>query len=467
MSSLKLSSRERARAELERRRRQRIRAGLMEFIPWLTPAYEPPWHLRPLIERIERPKEAPFELICHTPPRHAKTETLLHLVAYGLYEDPSLTFGYVTYSATLSRSKSRKARALALAARVKMAADMQNLEEWRTAAGGGLLATGVGGPLTGHGVNVLIVDDPFKNRVDAESARHRDMVWDWFNDVAYTRLEPGGSVIVNMARWHEDDLAGRLRSRMGWEYLCLPAISYGPTPYEPDREEGSALWDARFPVARLQALERQLGPYGFSSLYQGSPRPRGGSLFSGTWFYSVLPEAGWSAAFGVDLAYSSKTSSDFSCVVEMVRAGEKYYVVNVTKAQVKAPAFAQTLFEWRQRRPYAPMKWYAYGPEKGSADLINALKPGVGLSEESAPGDKFQRAQGFMAQWNAGNVLLPEVDPGWVAPFVDELTAFTGTGNDAHDDQVDAAVAAFDCLANTGAGVVVGGDRTHGQVRQY
>jgi hypothetical protein len=176
----------------------------------------------------------------------------------------------VTYSADLSRSKSRKARTLAKTAGVQIAGDAKSLSEWRTTSGGGLLATGVGGPLTGQGVTgLLVVDDPVKNRVEAESEATRESVWEWFNDVAYTRLEPGASCLVVMTRWHPQDLAGKLIEEKGWEYIKLPAID----------GDGKALWPEQFPVERLEAIREQLGEYSFSSLYQGEPRSRGGQVF--------------------------------------------------------------------------------------------------------------------------------------------------------------------------------------------
>src|SRR5690606_33510962 len=120
------------------------------------------------------------------------------------------------------------ARRIARDAGVQLADDAQTVREWRTTAGGGLLATGVGGPLTGQGITGLgVVDDPVKNRQEAESALIRDRVWEWFTDVFYTRLEPGASAIVVATRWHQDDLdrkSTRLNSshvKISYAVFCL------------------------------------------------------------------------------------------------------------------------------------------------------------------------------------------------------------------------------------------------------
>jgi predicted phage terminase large subunit-like protein len=130
------------------------------------------------------------------PPRHAKTETFLHGIAWGLAQNPRLQFGYVSYAADFARSKSRRARDLARASHVVIRPDADALNEWRTLDGGGVLATGIGGPLTGHGVDILLVDDPHKNREEAESALLRQGVYEWFTSTGVTRVEPHGSIIA-------------------------------------------------------------------------------------------------------------------------------------------------------------------------------------------------------------------------------------------------------------------------------
>ena len=151
------------------------------------------------------------------PPRHSKTETILHSIAWLLEQDPQRSIGYVSYADAIARSKSRLARDYARAAGVALRQDADSLQEWRTAANGGVLATGVMGPLTGQGVNVLFVDDPIKNRQEAESFLIRQRTHEWFTSTATTRVEPNGSIVVCHTRWHADDLIGRLeKSGEGW-----------------------------------------------------------------------------------------------------------------------------------------------------------------------------------------------------------------------------------------------------------
>jgi predicted phage terminase large subunit-like protein len=446
---------EMARKELKSRRvRGRGIVGvvpMMEWVPKITPSYMEPRHLSPLTVTLEAWKEKPFNIVVSTPPRHGKTETVLHFIAWVLAHDPTVTIAYVTYQEALALSKSRKALAYARAAGVEIASSA--LHEWRTLQGGGLLATGIGGPLTGQGVQILIVDDPVKNRVAAESPAQREHTWEWFNDVAFTRIEPGGSCAVIQTRWHDDDLAGRLikmskgqsagedadastTGRAVWRNIHMPAIN----------EQGVALWPERWSLADLAAKRGQVGEYAWASLYQGSPVPRGMSLFKDPHFYSTLPTVGWRHALGVDLAYTAKRKADSSVYVRMMAVGSGEdticYVTDVCRKQEPAPQFRDRIKFAQRQWKGIPTRFYCGGVELGTADFF--AEGGVDLGATNAYADKFVRAQSMATAWNQGKVLLPENAP-WLDDYITEVTSFSGAG-DLHDDQVDASVGAFDIL---------------------
>lgn len=420
---------------------------MQQWIPKITPGYMEPRHLLPMTSILEQWKERPFNAVFSCPPRHGKTETIMHFVAWVLAHDPTITIAYTSYQEDIALSKSRKMQTYARAAGVELAT--HGVKEWRTLQGGGLLATGIGGPLTGHGVTILIVDDPVKNRASAESSGAREGTWEWFNDVAFTRIEPGGSCAVIQTRWHDDDLAGRLiksighpqddktgANRVEWQSVHLPAIN----------EEGIALWPERWPVEELLKKRSQVGEYGWASLYQGQPVPRGLSLFKEPHFYDELPKAGWRHAMGVDLAYTAKSKADYSVWVRMIATGvgddTVVYVTDVCRRQVTAPAFRSEVKMAQHRWRGIPTRFYCAGVEVGTADFF--AEGGVNLGAERAYADKFVRAQSMAASWNAGKVLVPRDAP-WLDDFLSELAAFSGVG-DVNDDQVDAAVGAFDIL---------------------
>lgn len=411
-------------------------SGLCAFIPETTPRFAPPVHLAELIALLEAAEREPVRALVSVPVRHGKTELLLHAIAWWLRRRPHITVGYTSYASKTALSKSRAARDYAQRAGVVVRSDAAALGEWRTPAGGGVIATGVGGPLTGYGVDVLLVDDPHKNRTEAESTVYRDRVHGWYTSTAVTRVEPGGSVFVVHARWHPDDLIGRLAQdgEVPWRVLNLPAL----------RDDGTSLWPGRWSAAALERRRVEVGDYDWASLYQGQPRPRGGAVFGDVVLYDEPPPV-MRVVVGVDFAYSARTSSDHSSAVVLGEDAGRYYVLEVLRAQLPAPAFASKLRALLDRYPGARVVSYVAGPERGVADLLSGAPHYLPIEAWPARADKFVRAQPVAAAWNRGALAVPRAST-WSDAFVRELAAFTGLG-DVHDDQVDALAAAYDGLA--------------------
>jgi len=413
------------------------RRSLQDFVPLSTRTYSRPYHLAPLTAELEAVflHKKPARIVCHAPPRHGKTDTVLRFIAWCIWQNPRIRIAYVTYGANLSVEKARVVRDLVKELGVELVSE--RLDAWQTKAGGGMWSTGVGGPLTGKGFDIIIIDDPFKNRVESESPTYRDRVREWFRAVARTRLEPGGSVIVFATRWHPDDLSGTLVKEK-YRYVHLPAID----------KKGRALWPERFDVAALREIEADVHSYTWDSLYQGRPRPRGATVFKGVHTYTELPKS-YEAAFGVDLAYSVKRTADHSAVVKMLYARGYWYVTWAHRAQVRARVFKKRCRRLHIKERGAPWRWYGATTEAGAADLFNEPPRAVPLEFVKAEGDKFVRSMNYADKWNRGRVLLP-VDAPWLDEFVAEHLGFTGV-NDAEDDQVDAGTACFDLLGESDA----------------
>jgi predicted phage terminase large subunit-like protein len=183
----------------------------------------------------------------------------------------------------------------------------------------------------------------------------------------------------------------------------------------------------------------------------GTPFPRGGRVFGDVHFYGgendpQLP-AKLRIAIGIDLAYSAKTSSDYSTLIVLGIDDHidppRAYVLHVLREQEKAPVFAARVAAVQEGHPGVPATWYYAGVEKGIIDFVGDM--GVDIDARVAAADKFIRSQPVAAAWNAGNVLVPRQSYAapWVDDFVAELASFTGV-KDRHDDQVDALAAAFD-----------------------
>lgn len=407
--------------------------ALEDFVPALSPRFMAPKHLRPLtdlFQRIARGEEV--KAVVDVPPRNGKTETLIHAIPWLLVQDPEIQIAYASYAQRISEKKSRRARELAKRAGVPLSVDSMSRADWRTTSGeGGLWATSVGGSITGEGFNLIILDDLIRGRADAESGAVRERAHDWLLSDVLTRLEPGGSIVLSMARWHPEDPAGHALA-LGWEHVNLPALDAEDRP----------LWPERWPRETLLELRETLGGpsgYEWQSLYCGSPRGRGARVFGDVMFYDEFPSM-MSVAIGLDFAYSTKASADCSVAVVLGLAAGRWYVLDVVRVREEPKDFRARVRALVERFPRAQLSAYVSGTESG---IIAFFRDG-GLHVQTAPAsaDKFTRAVRTAAQWNTGKILLPRSAP-WLNDFVSELAGFTGI-KDRHDDQVDALVAACD-----------------------
>jgi predicted phage terminase large subunit-like protein len=445
----------------------------MDFIPRITPRWEAPQHLKPYVEVLEQAPGTNLRLCFAAPPQHGKTESTIHAFAYWIKKFPHLRYAYATYSGDRSERVGR--RALSIARRAEVLFDAANMGLWLTPQDGQVLWTSVGGGMTGEPVDgVLVIDDPLKDRKEAESPTIRENHKDWWHGTVEARLHPGASVIVMATRWHHDDLSGYLVREQGFTYINLKAIADEHRPDGDLREPGQALWEAHRPLEML-VQRRDANIWNFSSLYQGEPRPKGGALFKEPQYWSELPREGFRIYFGVDLAYSEKTHADYSICLELwvvppkvtkrdqPRLKEEYtfYVTDVVRKQVEAPMFTLALKAKQSEHRNAKFHWYASGTEKGSASFIQSK--GIPLVVLDPAGrDKYTRAQVTCELWNLGRVLVPADSENypWVDGFVDEVTSFTGV-KDPRDDQVDALVSAVDAglRQNDDFGVLGSGGR--------
>jgi hypothetical protein len=148
--------------------------------------------------------------------------------------------------------------------------------------GGNYFAVGAGGPITGRGGDLVLIDDPVKNREQAYSATERKNLQNWYETTAYTRLASAGAVIAIATRWHEADLCGWLRKEHAsenWKVLSLPAIAEHDERW---RREGDALWPGKFPIETLDRIKEAIGSSAWASLYQQRPGAEEGAIFKRT-----------------------------------------------------------------------------------------------------------------------------------------------------------------------------------------
>ncbi len=274
--------------------REMSRRFLLPFIQRFNPEYRAGWFHKDLTRRLEKFSQDVADglsprLMIEVPPRHGKSvTTTVNFPPWHLGHHPNHEFIICSYASQLAMTFSRGVREIirdeayqSLFPRTELKADTTSAEHWRTTKGGGLLAAGVGGPMTGNGAHILVIDDPVKNAQEAESETIREGHEQWYNSTAYTRLAPGGGVLFIMTRWHHDDLAGRLLKKMAeggdqWEVVSYPAVAMEDEPY---RRKGEALHPERYDEIALNRIQKAVGERTWWSLYQQQPTPDEGSYF--------------------------------------------------------------------------------------------------------------------------------------------------------------------------------------------
>ncbi len=427
--------------------------SFLHYLPLVSP---PSWsftapHIKLIAEHLDAVKAAQIDrLAIFLPPRHSKTETsTVRFPVFWLEDDPTVRCLITGYNERVARRFSRKARTIA-ESRFAIAADKTGVDEWETTAGGGVVARGVGTPPTGFGFDCILIDDPIKKRDEAESEVYRDKVWDWYTDDLYTRLEPGGRIILTLTRWHHDDLAARaIASEPNkWTILKLPALAEENDPL--GRGVGEALWPERFPreaLERIRTIQTKAdGQYSFESLYQQNPTPREGAFFK-VGNITILPTAPAMVRIcrAWDLA-ASAGKGDYTVGVKIGLDKEgRWWILDVKRGQFatdeRNSLLRQTaVIDGRQCKVRL-----AQDPGQAGVDQIRQLirlLSGFSVVSERVSGSKEIRADGLAAQINAGNFLMVEAD--WNTAFIEELRQFP---SGKHDDQVDAAADAFNQLS--------------------
>lgn len=281
-------------AAVELLARRRAREGLLSFTGYTNSAYQAAPHHKLIAEKLEAVARGEIKrlMIC-MPPRHGKSELASRrFPAWFLGKNPGKQVIAASYNSDLANDFGREVRNIVASPefqnlfKVDLAEDSKAANRWHTNAGGMYVAAGVGTAITGRGADILLIDDPFKDRKEADSELQRKTVWDWYTSTAYTRLMPGGAVIVINTRWHDDDLSGRLLFEQEgggdqWDVLSLPAL-----------EGDKALWPEWYPVERLEQIRSVLPARDWNALYQQNPIPDEGDYFKLDWFadYDELPE---------------------------------------------------------------------------------------------------------------------------------------------------------------------------------
>lgn len=452
-----LSVEDQAKRELATRIMSRRR--LLPFVEKFNPDYDAGWVHKDVCRRLEQfsrdvvDQKSP-RLMLFMPPRHGKsTLASVAFPAWHLGRNPEHEFISCSYSGSLAMGFSRKVRQVLREPsykalfKTRLDPDSQSAEAWLTTAGGGFVAAGVGGGITGKGAHILVIDDPVKNREDAESQNNRDANWDWYTSTAYTRLAPGGGVLVILTRWHDDDLAGRLlkaASQGGdvWEVVRYPAIAEEDEEF---RKVGEALHPARYNVEALRRIEKAVGPRDWSALFQQNPVADDGQYFTRSMvkYYSLdevnHKEMKFYCAW--DLAIGKNDRNDYTVgIVVGINEQDDMYVCDLVRGRWDGFELVERILDL-----YVQWKPSIVGIEKGHIEM--AIGPFLekrvrerGLYEayfkdlKVGRRDKEARARAIQGRMQQGKVYFPR-EASFTSSLVAEMLRFP---NGMHDDQVDA-----------------------------
>lgn len=405
-------------------------------------------------------------LMVFMPPRHGKSELISRLFsAYFLYRFPHRWVAITSYSAELAYTLSRAARENYTEAGGRTSSSASAVKHWETGKGGGLWAAGVGGPATGKGWHLGIIDDPLKNNEQAASETIRENQKEWHGSTWSTREEPwsdddpDGAEILVQTRWHEDDLAGwRLAEEAeadeeeaeGWHIVNLPAIAEDPQTFPaictvtPDfREIGEALCPERRPLEKLKRILARIGGYFFDALFQQRPSAKEGSFFNVSQFEIVAAvPVGLAACRAWDNA-STPNGGDFSVGVRMEGPDKDgyFYVTDVKRGQWSTDERNATIRQTAVLDGTLVKIRGVQDPGSAGVDVAKAfvrMLAGFNVKTERATGSKESRADPYSAQVNAGNVRLLRAP--WNKAYIEEHRQFPKGKN---DDQVDAGSDAF------------------------
>jgi predicted phage terminase large subunit-like protein len=414
-------------------------------------AFLPNWHIDAMTFAAGSVIDGKVKrLITTVPPRHLKSIIFsVALPAFLLGQDPAKRIICVSYSNELATKHAIDFRAVISSAwyrriflRTAVSREKDTQFETMTTARGFRFATSLGGTLTGRGADLIVLDDPQKPE-EALSEAQRNSAGQWFDTTLLSRLDSKseGAVLIVMQRLHEDDLAGRLLAKGGWEHLKIAAmaeqdekIAVGPGRFH-ERLAGSVIDSRRESLEDLQRLKQSMGELFFSAQYQQEPIPLAGNLIKADWFkhYDIAPTQTYDdlLVISVDTAMKGSPSADYSVATAWLARGENSYLIDLWRDRVDYPDLRRAMCQLREKYPTAIFLI----EDKGSGtSLIQDLR-----SDNKAPipinpeGDKITRLAAVSVQFESGAVWFPKAAP-WLGSLKAELLGFP---NVKHDDQAD------------------------------
>jgi predicted phage terminase large subunit-like protein len=453
---------------------KKAKMHLLDFTTYTFPRYQVNWHHQIICEYLERWAWGDIKrLMIFSPPRSGKSEIVSRrLPAWVFGHRPDASIIAASYGMDLASKMNRDVQRViscdeykrvfpdvglsGRAVRTVTAGEsyLRNKENFEIVGHKGIYkCSGIGGGITGMGFTHGIIDDPTKDRKDAESKAVQDTIWDWYTSTFYTRrMDDDARILLTLTRWGSKDLAGKLlqlakddEKADQWVVLSFPMIAEEPLHERDPRQVGDPLWPERFSMESLIATRSVMGPYDWAALMQQNPIASAGNVFERGWFqfYSeepkILVQDMEEVVMVWDLAIKEK--KDFNVGEIWGRRGVNKYLLGQYRGQGDFPAtlkeFRELCIKWPEARKKL-VEDKANGPA-----IMSSLKHEIPGIVELPPGGKSKeiRAMAAAPDAEAGNVFVP--NPGkfhWVDDFLTEVCDFP---NGKNDDQLDCFVYAI------------------------
>lgn len=403
-------------------------------------------------------------LIVELPPRSGKTLSISEMFPgwlKGRRADTDIILA--SYGASLAEMASRRARDYVNSAEYKAVFpdtlpddNLQKAGEWGVVGPNGekshMVAVGLGGALTGKGMNLMILDDPIKNRIEAENATIRQQAWDAYTNDLLSRFNTSfrAAQIITAQRYHPDDLIGRVLASSQakkWHRLRLPAIAEENDPL--GREIGEVLWPERYTLEALLEIEER-DSYSFASQYQQRPIPRGETMFDATKIITVAEPPPLTGVVRFwDIAVTTKKRNDYTVGLKLgITANEEIIILDVWRGKVRAPDMLD-LITRIAHQDGQHVAQVLEGEKAGIMQLDYLLNEpklrGFTLVTQPIQGDKLTRASGIATRVQYERVAM--VKGIWNDAFISEIAVYPASN---HDDQVDALSGAYKYLSELG-----------------
>lgn len=439
------------------------------FLKYSIPNYHLKWFHRAIAEHCQMLFEGKIKnLMVFIPPQNGKSTIVSEAFpAWALGKKPRLKIVGCSYASSLAEKVSRNIQRIidtpeyqeifpdtrlnGSNIRNNVRGFLRNIDIFETVGYGGFYkAVGIGGGLTGTGVDIVIIDDPIKDAKEAYSPIYRERVWDWYTSVVTTRLHNDSKQLFIMTRWHDDDLAGRILKQEPeeWTVLSIPAIREtldDGNDFDP-RQVGEALWPERHSLERLLAAQKR-SPRFFSALYQQRPTIEGGNIIKQSWFKHISAEdfankrKDQSIIFFIDTAFTEKTSNDPTGIIGACIIENSLYITCAEKVYMKFPDLVRHIPQYVKSNGYSRRSSVRIEPKANGISVIDQLQELTDLNVVATPSpneSKETRLNANSPFVECGRVYL--VDGVWNEAFIDEVCGFPAKPHDEFVDLLNYAI---------------------------